>query len=192
MGMAYLGVRRGRSAGLPARPVLLVLAGFLLVFALDGLNSYLQLFPVAPQLYEPRNWLRLATGLGVGIGAALILLPAFNMTVWQRSGKPLVPSGLGDLGLLLLLALILALLLFSGSPALLYPLALLSAAGVMLILAMVYSLIWIVMARAENRARSWRDLALPLLGGFGAAMLQIALIGLARFWLTGTWEGFHF
>jgi uncharacterized membrane protein len=192
LGMSYLGVRRGRQAGWPSRPVLWILGGFLLVFAFDGINSYLDLFPVAPNLYEPQNWLRLVTGLAVGIGAATILLPGFNLTVWEKIGRQSISTGLRDLAILLLLGLVLALVVLEGNPLLLYPLALISAGGVLVVLTMVYSLIWTVLARAENRARRWSDLALPLVLGLGAAVLQIALLDLGRFWLTGTWEGFHF
>jgi hypothetical protein len=32
---------------------------------------------------------------------------------------------------------------------------------------------------------------LPLTGGFGLALLQIALLDFGRYALTGTWDGFH-
>jgi hypothetical protein len=32
---------------------------------------------------------------------------------------------------------------------------------------------------------------MPLVGGFGVALVQIILFDLARFALTGTWDGFH-
>jgi hypothetical protein len=82
-------------------------------------------------------------------------------------------------------------IVFSENPFVLYPLALLSAAGVMVILTMVYCMLWIIMMRSENRYRSIRQLWFPLIGGFGLALLQIALLDYARFLFTGTWDGFH-
>jgi hypothetical protein len=44
----------------------------------------------------------------------------------------------------------------------------------------------------ENRALRIRQLLLPLAGGFGLALLQIALLDGLRYFFTGTWDGFHF
>jgi hypothetical protein len=56
---------------------------------------------------------------------------------------------------------------------------------------MVYSMVWLMILRAENRFNQPAELLLPLTGGFTMAMLQIALLDLGRFLLTGTWEGFR-
>ncbi len=74
---------------------------------------------------------------------------------------------------------------------LLYPLALISAAGVLLLLTLAYSMVWLMIFRAENRFSSARQMLLPLVGGFGLALAQIVLLDLARYALTGTWDGFH-
>lgn len=191
LGLAYLSVLGGRRAGLPPRRLMLLLGGLVLAFGVDGLNSYLHFFPGAPTLYEPQNWSRLLTGTGMGFVLAVTLLVAFNQTIWRPvDWRPVLGSGRVFAGLLGL-GVILNLLVLTESPLILYPLALISAAGVVLILSLVYGMTGVLLLRRANRTESWAGVALPLLGGLGFALLQIALIDLARFWLTGTWEGFH-
>ena len=52
-------------------------------------------------------------------------------------------------------------------------------------------MVWVILLRLENQFHKVSDLLLPGLGGFGLALLQIGLIDLGRYWITGTWEGFH-
>ena len=54
----------------------------MLLWALDGLNSFLALMGL-PHLYAPSNLLRLITGALEGITIAAILLPAINITLWR-------------------------------------------------------------------------------------------------------------
>ena len=185
---AALGRRRGVS---PPRRLLPFLALLVVAFGVDGVNSYLHLFPGAPSLYEPQNWMRLLTGTGMGLVIAAALFPAFNQTVWKDwDPRPALP-GLRAFAILLALSALLDLLVLTQSPLLLYPLALVSAAGVLVLLTMVYSMVCLMVAKAENRFQSMAGLLLPLTGGFGLAILQIALLDGVRFLLTGTWDGFH-
>jgi hypothetical protein len=166
--------------------------GFLvLAFAVDGANSYLHLFPNAPSLYEPNNLLRLLTGSGMGAAIAAALFPAFNGTVWKEYDARPALGRVRDLAGLLLLILLLDLVVLTENPLALYPLALVSAAGVLVLLSMVYCMVWLMLLRVENRIIQVRQLLLPLTGGFGIALLQVALLDFARYWLTGTWDGFH-
>ncbi len=184
---AWIGARRG---GLPPKRILILLAGCVLAFALDGVNSYLHLFPAAPTLYEPQNWLRLVTGTGMGIGIAALLYPAFNRTLWRKPDRrPALPNVL-VLMVLLGMALVLDLVVLTGNPLVLYPLALISAAGVVLILTMVYGMAGVLLLKIENRYEHWTQLPGLAAAGFGLALLQIGLMDAARYWLTQTWGGF--
>ena len=60
-----------------------------------------------------------------------------------------------------------------------------------LILTMVYTMVWVIVLRWENKFLTLYQLILPLVGGFGLALLQIVLLDVARYALTGTWDGFH-
>lgn len=181
---------RGRRAGLPARRVLAALALLVGVMGVDGLNSYSHFFPNAPHLYEPQNWLRLATGLGTGLAMGLIVMPALVQTLWRDpEWRPAVAS-LGELGGLLLLAALLALLVLSNQPALAYVLAIVSAAGVVLIIAVLNVMVLLIGMRRDGRATRWRQIAPYLLAGLLLAVVEIGLVSTIRYTLTGTMAGF--
>ena len=185
---SYLGKRRG---GMPGKGILSVFGCLVAAFALDGLNSYLHLFPGAPGLYEPQNWLRLATGSGMGLVIAGMLYPAFHQTLWKQWDRQPALQGIRSLGALFVLAAILDLMVLTENPLILFPLALLSAAGVLVLLTLIYTMLWLMILRAENRFERAAQLLLPLLGGFGTALVQIAMLDGLRYLLTGTWAGFQ-
>lgn len=191
LGLLYQFALGPRRAGSPPRRVIAVLAGLLAAFAVDGLNSYFSLFPIGPILYQPGNVLRLVTGTGMGVVIAAALYPAFNQTIWRDWEPRASLGGLKPLAGLLLLAILLDLVVLSENPLVLYPLALVSAAGVIVLLTMVYTMVWLLIFRAENRFLSLQGLWLPLMGGFALSLLQIGLFDLLRYLLTGTWDGFH-
>jgi uncharacterized membrane protein len=196
LALVYQGIVGRRKSGTPPLAVLVLLGSLVIAFAIDGLNSFLhlsplmQLFPNLPRLYSPNNTLRLLTGSGMGLAMAAALYPAFNQTVWRDWQPAPVLKGLRSTGVLLALALLLDLLVLTENPLILYPLALISAAGVLALLSMVYSMVWLMVLRAENRFMRLQELILPLTGGFGMALLQIILLDVARFLLTHTWGGF--
>ena len=194
LGLGYqLLIGRKRSA-VPPRLVLAGAALLVLAFAIDGLNSYLHLpfFADVPTLYEPSHSLRLLTGSGMGLVIAIVLYPSFNQTVWQdRVWKPAI-RGLGDLLVLIGLTVALDLLILGESPFVLYPLAWVSASGVLILLTLVYAMILVILFRRENVYQHTAHLWLPLAGGFGLAFIQIIILSLARFALTGTWDGVQF
>jgi uncharacterized membrane protein len=192
LGLTYQAFTRPRAGGFPTRPVWVVYAFFVLAFALDGGNSYLHLFPGVTGLYQPQNWLRLLTGTGMGLVVAGMLYPAFNQTVWKDWQNIPSISGLPLLAVLIALALILDVIVLSGNVLLLYPLALISAAGVLVLLSLVYTMVWVMLLHMENQSLRLRQLLIPLIGGFGLALLQIALLDGLRYFFTGTWDGFHF
>ena len=191
LGLAYQWTLAPRRTGTPPRRVIAILVLLLGAFGVDGLNSYFHLFPIGPTIYEPSNLLRLLTGTGMGIVIASALYPAFNQTVWRSCNREAALKGVRWLLLLLTLAVLVDLLVLSGNPLILYPLALISAAGVIVLLSMVYSMVWIMIFRAENRYSHFYQLLLPLTGGFTLGLIQIGLFDLGRFLLTGTWDGFH-
>ncbi|HSN74483.1 MAG TPA: DUF2085 domain-containing protein [Anaerolineae bacterium] len=175
---------RGKAAKLPPRPVIVVLLGFIAAWALDGFNSYLTLFPGAPHLYEPHNILRTTTGAMQGVALISLVLPFFNVTLWARPDpRPTIGSLREVLLLLGLIALIVAAVGSEWAP-LLYPLALLSVAGTLMMLTLVTTMLVTLALRRDGRAESWRD-ALPLLvAGLALALIILLAINLLRAWLT--------
>ncbi len=192
MGLLYLSITQKRRTGFPPKKVLAVLAFFFVAFGVDGLNSFLHLIPGAPGAYEPQNWLRLVTGTGMGLVITAILFPAFNQSAWKETiDQPVYPR-LRDLGVAILACGVIDLLVLSDNPYVLLVLALISAAGVMVLLTMVYTMVTLIFFRAENRFTRLVQMGFPLLGGLTLGLLQVGALDLVRFWLTGTWEGFHF
>lgn len=158
----------------------------------DGLNSYLHLFPGAPGLYEPNNTLRLITGLGMGLSMAAILVPAFHQSIWKEYDERQVFETPRPYLELVVLVAIGGAMMLSGNPLFLYPLALISSGGVVLVLGMVYTLIWCMGLKKINFAENWRQLFIPLCAGLLTAIVQIGAIDWVRYWFTGSWGGFHF
>ena len=74
-------LRRRRAAEFPPAPIVLILVGGTLLWAADGLNSYLALIG-GPHLYEPQNWLRLSTGALNGLTMSALVYPVSNFTPW--------------------------------------------------------------------------------------------------------------
>lgn len=192
LGLGFLALTAPRRGGMPARRLWPILALLLLAFGGDGLNSYLHLFPGAPALYEPNNTLRLVTGTGMGLLMAIVLYPAFAQTVWQTWDARPVLGGFRSLLVLFLLAAGLDVVVLTENPLVLYPLALVSAGGVLVLLTMVYTMVVLMVTKAENRFNRLGQLVTPLIAGFGVGLLQIAVLDFVRFLFTGTWEGFHF
>jgi uncharacterized membrane protein len=192
LGLGFQAIYSGKRSGSPPIRVIIVLAIFVVAFIVDGLNSYIDLIPGVESVYEPRNVLRLFTGTGVGLVLAAALSPAFNQSVWKKVDRRAALGSLRVLGILIVLALILDLIVLTENPIFLYPLALLSAAGVIVLLTMVYTIIFLMALRKECQYTSFRELVFPIIVGFGMALMQIAVLDLIRFWLTGTWDGFHF
>ncbi len=191
LGLVYQAVIGKRRAGTPRWPIVACLALFVVAFGIDGVNSYLTFFPGAPRLYQPQNWLRLLTGMGMGLGIAAAIYPAFNQTVWSDWDPRPALGSLKSFGLLLILALGLAGLVMTGNPWILYPVALISAAGVLVLLSLVYTMVWLLALRRENRFQRVAQLFIPVTGGFTFGLLQIAAFDFVRFLFTHTWEGFH-
>jgi uncharacterized membrane protein len=192
LGVAFLATFRRFRAGWPPRYVIFFLLIWVSGYAIDGVNSFLHLIPGTDQfrLYEPSNTLRLITGIGVGLGISVLLVPAFNQTVWKRYDPRPILQGLRDFGILLVLAILLILLVITESPVILYPLSLISAGGVLILLTMVYSMIWVMIFRLENCFENFRNVIYLLLAGFAVALSQIFVLDFLRFVFSGTWGEF--
>ena len=190
LGVAAMVVMRRRRAGrLPPRRVLVAMALFVVVMGIDGVNSYLTFFPGLPHLYPPQNWLRLVTGMFEGLALGLLVWPIFTQTLWRAwEDRPAV-ANLRELGLFVVPAAALIGLVLTDNVWVLYPLALLSAGGVLMMLTLLDTTILLIITRQENRVASWKAAALPLLAGATLALAQVAVIDAGRFAVFGTWGG---
>jgi uncharacterized membrane protein len=191
LGLGFQFVIGSRRSGSPPITVIVVLGFLTLGFIIDGLNSYLSLLPVFQPLYPPNNVFRLLTGTGVGLAIAAALFPAFNQSVWKVQDSRPGLHGLRSLFILIFLAVSMDLIILTENPIFLYPFAIISAVGVVVLLTMVYTIILLMAFKKESQFDSIKDLIIPIIAGFGVALIQLILLDMVRYWLTGTWEGFH-
>ncbi len=185
-----LAAGRGRASRLPGRSALAVMGLFVVLTSVDGLNSYLHLFPGYVGPYEPQSWLRLVTGSLAGLSMIHLIGPVFNAVAWARPDPRPVLRSVGELGGMLVVIFLLDALVLLENPTVLLVLGLLTAAGPVIVLTMVWTVIVLSFTRRENSARSWADLAVPLIAAFTLTFLMIGGIDAVRYLLTGTWDGF--
>ncbi|MEJ2734603.1 MAG: DUF2085 domain-containing protein [Anaerolineae bacterium] len=181
---AMLLLRRHRAARFPPVPVLGLLVLFIGLWAFDGVNSYMTFFPGAPHLYEPRNWLRLTTGMLNGLALITIVMPIYNFTLWRETKRERVLKNVWELLAILPVAALLIWLVQAEIGFLLYPLALLSTFGVVVMLVLINSLIATVVLGREGYAQTWRQALIPWTVGAALAILQITGMVLLRAYLT--------
>ncbi|MCI0398309.1 MAG: DUF2085 domain-containing protein [Chloroflexi bacterium] len=180
---------RRRWSDLPPRAVLLVLLGLVGLMGIDGINSYSHFFPGLPHVYEPRNWLRLVTGMGTGLAMGAIVFPGLAQTLWQDQERRPALGSLRELLGLMVVAAVVVLLVLSNQPVILYVLAIASAAGVVIILAGINCMMLLILSKRDARATNWRQAAVPLAIGVLLAVGQIAAASLLRYALTGALTG---
>ncbi len=181
---------RARWSELPRLPILLTLIGFIGIMGLDGVNSYTHFFPEFPHVYEPRNWLRLLTGMGAGLAMGLFLFPVLAQTLWAEARWQPPIGNFWELAGMMLVAGTAVLLLLSNQPAVLYVLALASVAGQLLVLMGINVVLLLVLLRRDGRARQWRDTAVPLTICLLLAIGQLGILTFIRLQAFGTITGF--
>ena len=175
---------RSKAAALPPTPIVVLLLGFLAVWAFDGLNSYLTFFPGLPHLYEPKNILRVTTGAMQGVALIALVWPFYNAGMWAHPSPQRSIRNWREVGLLVLIIVAIVALVTSDIQQLLYPLALLSVGGTVMMLTIVNTMLVTIALRRSGTVERWRD-ALPLLaGGLALATLEIIAINVVRAWLT--------
>jgi uncharacterized membrane protein len=177
---AFLLRGRRRCTGFPPLRVIVALVALWFVWGVDGLNSYLALLG-APHAYEPHHLLRVLTGCFNGVVLITLVWPVFNFSLWQQTDAQPVVRNLRELGGIVALAWGMALVVYTEPPFLLYPMAILSAFGVLLMLTLVNSMLVLVVMHQEAAAVTWRDAVLPLTLGLTIALIEIGVIDFVRF-----------
>jgi uncharacterized membrane protein len=192
------GVLSRRKSRLPNRGIIAVLVVFFLAFAIDGSNSYLALlkqsygngfFMKIPNLYITDNVTRVFTGSGMGIAMASVLYPMYNQTIWHAPEDKPALEWL-QFGLLAGIVLLFDFGALSNIDAILYFISVLSSLGVVALLTMVFSIVWVMIMKQDNTFLHLRQLWLPAIAGLTMAFILILGIDLFRFNLTHTWTGF--
>ena len=142
-----------------------------------------------PNLYITNNVTRVFTGSGMGIAMASVLYPMYNQTIWRvPEDKPALEWH--QFGLLVGIVLLFDFGALSNLDPVLYFIAILSTLGVLALLAMVFSIVWVMIMKQDNAFDHLRQLWLPAVAGLTLAFILILSIDLFRFNLTHTWTGF--
>ncbi len=181
---------RTKITRLPPAKVMAVLVVFVAVMGFDGVNSYIHLFPGGTGLYQPENWLRLVTGMYCGVAMFSIVFPIFNGVVWRNADPGRGINDLRELGGICGVAGCVILLVLTGRPVFMWVFGFLSAFGVVMILTMIGTVLFLSITRFDRNAVAWRHLMIPLMAGLTIAIIEIGAIDIVRLALTGTWNGF--
>jgi uncharacterized membrane protein len=190
LGLIYQ-ITQGRKGRMPPLGASLFFGLLAFAWIFDGINSFLMLVPSVSSLYPTQNWTRLVTGTGMGLAVSAVLMPAFIQTMFSSWEDQSAFMGCKSILIIVLAAAGLDLILLLENPWILYPLALLSAGGVLALLIMVYSTVLVMLFKRDNTYQGFRELLIPIVGGYILALLQIGVIDLVRYLLTGTWGGFN-
>ncbi len=177
---------RGKAAALPPTGIVLLLLGFLAVWAFDGLNSYLTFFPGLPHLYEPQNILRVTTGAMQGVALIALVWPFYNAGMWAHPSPQRSIRNWREVGLLVLIIVAIVVLVNSEIQQLLYPLALLSVGGTLMMLTIVNTMLVTIALRRSGTVERWRDTLPLIVAGLAMATLEIIAINVFRAWLTSS------
>ncbi len=172
----------GRSARLPERWVACVLLISIGAMAFDGFNS-LFLDLGLPHLYQPQNLLRLATGLLAGTAMATFLAPVTNGVIWRRLDVRAAYSSLWPFIWMLPVLLIAFGAVASQWSALLYPIAVLSAGGVVLVLTLINLTFVLVFSGSARRFDRLLQVAPIFALAMGLAVIELISLSYAKFFL---------
>jgi uncharacterized membrane protein len=181
--LALVALGRARAAQLPPIPITLALVLGVLAMAVDGVNSLLLDIGV-PNLYAPRNELRVASGLLMGTAIAVFMLLMLNVALRRTPGadRRVVDSWI-EYAALLLVDLGVYLLVFFGPPFLYYPLAILSVGGITAVLFASNMFVFAMIGGQEGRVERLAQLARPATLGLIFAGLELALLAGLRLWV---------
>ncbi len=184
--------RRRRARRFPSWRMLVVLAGFAGIWALDGFNSYTTLLTGRPEGllgYAPQPWLRLLSGVLMGMGMSVLLVPAFNQIMWADGEATASLRSWRELAFLIVVELATAGVIYLLEPVLLYPVALYSVAGVVAMFVCLGAMLFVMAVGRDSVLTGWRQTWLPLVWGLVFALLVIGVMNFLRLIITGTIEG---
>jgi hypothetical protein len=151
---------------------------------LDGLNAVAyDLYLPTP--YDPRLGLRLGTGLLTGLAMAGFLLPVFNETMGLQS-KPIASiAGWRDLGLAILLIIFFSMVGLSGWEPLLYPVSIMAAAGQIILMVGLVTMLAALVLRRDGRVSGFTELSQLILIGLVVVTIVLGTTSAVRYGLFG-------
>lgn len=184
---AYLAVLgRGKVKGMPGPAMIFVLLSFVAVMGFDGINAFFYDLQVVPHLYTPQLELRLATGLLTGIAFAGFLVPVVNFALWRDTDmRPSFGNWKHLLGALGVAAILYAMNV-SELGIFFWPLAIMTSASTVILIALMNLVFIVSIFRKEATAVTWRDALNPFAGGVVLAIVELGVLSLLRLAVLGT------
>jgi uncharacterized membrane protein len=179
----YMLVRgRWRAGLLPPLGVVIGMAVFIALLAIDGVNSTL-LDMRMWHAYEPRNAIRLGTGLLTGTSLAIFIWMLVAQVGFSRAARRLrAPvTGLVDLGVLVGVQVLFGTVVYLRPGFLRVPLTLLLLAAALLAVTGLTLAFVLLITRSENAAQRTGDLAVHATIALVIALVVIGLAGGGRF-----------
>lgn len=182
--LVLLALGRWRADGLPPVRVLALIGLAILPLAIDGVNSTaLDMFGWS--LYQPRNGLRLATGLLAGFTLAGFIWMLVGQVAFARGASRAVPllRGYREVGLIVLAQVVFAAVVLTSWWPLRVPLSFaLMLAAVAALTGLMLGTVLLV-ARKENQAADGWQLAGPATAALLLAFALLAGLSGSRFML---------
>lgn len=176
--------QRGRATA--ARPphwsVILVLLLFVAIMGVDGFNSLFRDIGL-PTLYEPDNFLRTISGMGMGIAVATLVQLMIVNTLRADADTARRILGWRDLGLIIVIDLLALAAIYGNLSITFWPLAFLAFFGIIGVLYSVLVMLTAVIMGYESRVTDLRQLARPATVALIPTLLLMGLMSWLRFWL---------
>src|SRR6266487_130661 len=171
---------RGRTQRLPPTSINIALACGVISMAIDGLNSF-ALDLSLPHLYQPNNLLRLGTGLATGLALATYTLPLLNRLFWCEFNEQRSISSWGSLLRYIPALIVCFFAVTSQSILVVYPIALLSTAGILTALSSVNLICLVAVSKRDESFTCYREL-LPLFSiAFVLAIGEMLILAQLKF-----------
>jgi uncharacterized membrane protein len=178
-----LALGRRRAAKLPPWPITIALILFVVIMAVDGLNSmFVDMF--LPHLYTPQNWLRTLTGIGMGTAIAVLLLLILNISLRRDyDNQQRIIGNWLELGGALLINGLVVLAIYGNVELLYWPIAIVAWLGITGVLYCVNLLLTALFMRYEGTVTRVAQLAKPATVAIALTLIELGALSAARFWL---------
>jgi uncharacterized membrane protein len=199
--------RRRRSLKFPRWPFIALALVFVAIWGLDGINSttsdsafyYLteslieRPYGIGLLGYAPQPWLRLLTGALTGMSMSIILVPAFNQSLWADGEETATLRSGHELATLIAIEVAIVAIIFlleaTQSVISLYAIAIYSSAGVLTMFTLLGAMVFVLLSRHDSDLRGWREAWIPLVWGLVFALILIGVMDGTRLWMNGTIDG---
>ncbi|HEY0733767.1 MAG TPA: DUF2085 domain-containing protein [Herpetosiphonaceae bacterium] len=171
---------RGRAAKMPPLSITIVLGLAVIIMGIDGFNSLL-LDIGGYNVYTPQNYLRVITGLGMGIAIGTFFVLMFNLSLRYdaRQDQRVLRNWPELLGMVATAALLYG-LLFTAPEWLFYPLAIFSVLGIVGVLFVANMFVVAMLTGLEGRVLRFKQLSRPATFGLALTVGELALLAWLR------------